>query len=402
MNLGDELELVVDQVVYRGSGLARHDGRVVFVRGVLPGEKIKVSLTRVKKSFAEAQLIEVIDASPDRITPNCRLPQDPSVPVPGCVYDHMSYEAEVAVKESQLQEQLKRFAGITDVETKPSVVSPESLHYRNKIALHSVMDGNVLGYFGEDNRTVVDVPQCPLAVAPINELLTTLRDDAEFRTRINRRSTVTLRWTEQDGALFWIGKPEVGTPSLTQSTPVGELRVSRRSFFQVNDAVATKLVTAVSEKLGAIAPQYVVDLYCGVGVFAFAAAQAGAKHVLGIESDTQAVRVAEQNAVALEISAEFVSGKCADYADSALERIRGKGATVVIDPPRTGLEPEVVKALLKNPPANLLYISCAPDTLGRDVRLLREGGFELNEVTMFDMFPRTAHFETLAWLSYRK
>ncbi len=399
MNKGDSIDLAIERVVYRGSGLARYDGRVVFVPGVLPGEKVKAVVSRVKKSFAEGRVLEILEGSPDRIPPVCQLPQDPLITVPGCVYGHVKYPAEVALKEVQLREQMERFGGISELTLEESVHSPASLHYRNKIALHSVTDGKILGYVGEDNRTVLDIPACPLAVDPINALLKTLRGDSEFRERIKRRSTVTLRWTETDGALFWIGKPEVGSPTLTQETPVGTLQVSRRSFFQVNDPVAASLINAVSAKLEELSPECVVDLYCGVGVFSFAAAKAHATHVLGIESDTQAVRVAERNGESLGLSTEFAAGKCADFADSALDSVRGKGATVIVDPPRSGLDPAVVKALLKHPPKHLLYISCSPDTLGRDLKILCNGGFRVENARIFDMFPRTAHFETMVWLT---
>jgi len=305
----------------------------------------------------------------------------------------------VTIKQGQLAEQLRRFAGLEDVCMGEVVASPKSLHYRNKITLHSVMDGKVLGYVGDDNRTVVDVEACPLAMEPINELLATLRADKEFRGRLQHRENVTLRWTEQDGALFWVGKPEPGVPDLVQHTTLGELRVPRRSFFQVNDAVATELVTAVTALIAELAPESVVDLYCGVGVFALAAAKSGVKQVLGIENDYRAVRTAEANAAKLELNAEFVSGACAELVRSALGAVDMASTLVVADPPRTGLEKEVVEALYTSRPKDLIYVSCAPDTLGRDIRLLAAEGYSLKRAQVFDMFPRTAHFETLAWLS---
>lgn len=398
MNKGDIVELNIERVVYRGSGLARLDGRVVFVPGVITGERVRAVVKKLKKRFAEAKLLEILDAAPARVAADAFSLAGGDC-VPGVVYAHMRYPDEVETKQAQLVEQLSRFGGVEAPELKPAVASPKSMHYRNKITLHSVLNGSVVGYVGNDNVTVLDVSHCPLAVEPLNELLANLRAQSAFRERLATRQDIILRWTEAEGALFWVGKPDPKAPFLTQSTPLGNLVVPRRSFFQVNDGVSWPLLETVGAMLAESDAKYAVDLYCGVGSFALAAAAGGIEHVLGIESDYRAIKAAKQNATRLGLHAEFIAGKCGELVTDALDAVEGRETVLVVDPPRTGLESAVVRAIGNQALRTVIYVSCAPDTLGRDIKLLKDFGYRLTSAQLFDMFPRTAHFETVAVLS---
>jgi 23S rRNA (uracil1939-C5)-methyltransferase len=410
MVAGDELELVIESVVYRGAGLARHAGCVVFVAGVAPGERVRVRVERLRRNYAEARLLAVVTPSADRIAPCCRLPAAPGARLaprsaPGCVYDHLSYAAEVAVKQRQLADFLGRLPQSEGaMACLPPVASPMELHYRNKIVLHAAR-GRAdrvprLGYLAEDNRTVVDVPACPLARAPINAELARFRAAAAFQ-HLRDGQDVTFRWTVADGVVQWIDRPATDAPWLIEASPIGPLRVSCGGFYQVNPEVAQALVQQVAAwytEVSAITPD-VLDLYCGVGGFGLACAQSGARRVLGIESGRDAIDCARANARALNAAVEFRCQRGLQAASEAFGGFDLATATVIVDPPRDGLEPPVCEALAAGRPPRIIYISCDPATLTRDLKILLPTGYRIVAARLFDLFPRTAHFETAVLLA---
>jgi 23S rRNA (uracil1939-C5)-methyltransferase len=379
-------------VAFGGSGVGRHEGCAVFVPGSLVGERVRVVLVKCRKRFAEAALLEVLTPSEHRIESACSL----SDLCPGCSYQHVSYAEEVRLKQSQLEGLLKRIGGLEDVTFKKPIASPRHLGYRNKIVLHAQRERK-LGYFGNDNRTVVDVPACPLAVQPINDELHKKRANIKFMKGMRPNAGVTFRWTETDGAVSWIDR-ESGVKRLTEVASVGELRVPRRSFYQVNPFAGELLVTSVTEAIDAVKPTYLLDFYCGVGLFALAGSKLGVPHVLGVERQSFAVRAAIQNAKALGLSARFEATDAHAVADDSLEKVDCDQTMVIVDPPRQGLEESLVETLISKRPAYLVYVSCAPDTLARDLKLLTTEAYAVEHCQLVDMFPRTSHFETVAVL----
>ena len=413
------VRLEIGEIAYRGVGVARSGGIVHFVQGACRGEIVRAVVTDERKTYRLARVVAVEKASPDRLAePDCRLP-DTSAPgrevrVPGCIYDHMEHGAEVREKNAQLLGFLARNAGLGEeaaaAALRPPFVSPKSLAYRNKAELHvgRTPDGRrTLGYFGDDNRTVVDMIRCPLSVPAISAAIAETREDPAFARWAPEGSRAVFRWSGRDGAALFVDRPgrpadDGGGAFFTEDTPVlGALRVPARGFWQMNGDVGSALVSAVADELRADLPDSLVDLYCGVGVFGLSAAELGVARVLGVESGRDAVRAARGNARdhGLDARARF---ECADAGRGAAKFVsafRGPGADVLADPPRAGLAPDVVRALLASPPRRLFYVSCAPDTLSRDLKLLcAPGAFRLESARLFDMFPRTAHFETLCVL----
>jgi tRNA/tmRNA/rRNA uracil-C5-methylase (TrmA/RlmC/RlmD family) len=394
LETGTELELDITDVAYGGRGVGRQDdGMAVFVTGVLEGERARVRVTAVHKRYAEACLLEVLVPSEHRRESGCPL----AGRCGGCSYQHADYAEELRLKNRQLVSLLGRIGGLRDVCILPPIAAPSSLGYRNKIVLHAGTDGE-LGYYENDNRTVVDVGQCPLAVDPINERLRALRADSAFLQGLQRGESVTLRWTAHDGAVHWKDGETSGGP-LTEATPVGDLQVPRGGFSQINPAVASLLTRQVSALILKEAPEYLIDLYSGVGVFALAAAQARVPHVLSVEVNGPAVRAARSNARRLKIDGvTFAEGDAAEIFAGAISHIAPGKTMVIADPPRDGLSAALCRELVANGPATLVYVSCAPDTLARDLKLLTAGGYRLEHCQVIDMFPRTAHFETLSFL----
>lgn len=402
--IGDQLDLTIESIAYRGQGIARHVGMVIFVNGgVAPGERVRVRIAKLRRNYAEALLLAVQASSPDRIQTACRLPN--GARLPGCVYDHLAYPAEVALKQQQLEEFLRRLPGCEALTFAAPFPSPLPLHYRNKIMLHAQRAPRdkvppLLGYFGDDNRTVIDIPASPLARAEINAALDAFRKPGTLRSMRSGES-VTFRWSAADGVQVWRDEQPPPRSHMTERAPFGDVRVPTDGFYQVNPEVASELVKQVvawfSDRGARNAPD-VLDLYCGAGVFAIACAKAGARRVMGIESGRTAVAAANENARSHGVQADFQCKIMADAARDRFGRFDMTHATVIVDPPRQGLDPEVAQALAAAQPPCIIYISCDPATLTRDLKILLPAGYAIREARLLDMFPRTAHFETVVCL----
>ena len=390
-------DFTIVDVAYRGAGIAKDGGIVTFIPGTLPGEKVRAEITADKKRFREARLVEVLAPSPDRIEPCCRLADGRRVP--GCVYDHVAYPAEVALKDAQLRNFLRKLAPSPDVFLAP-FASPAPLHYRNKVVFHA--QRGAIGYLGDDNRTVVDIESCPLANTAINFVWSRMRD--RMRQQLKDGDTITFRHTEADGVASWVNRAPQDAPWLTEKSAAGELTLPPDAFFQVNPQVASALVGQVRDWLREAREEsgadLLLDLYCGVGVFALAAASLGFSKIIGIESGRSSIAAARRNATRLGIESTVFG--CGTVADAAKARFGGADLTpaiAVADPPRNGMEPIAVETLARSSLRNFIYVSCDPATLTRDLATLAGAGFSIRRARMFDMFPRTLHFESALWLS---
>lgn len=403
--LSQERTLVIEDVVYPGKGMAREDGRVVFVPGALVGERVVVRLLREHKRHADAELLEVVEPSAHRVDPECPL----AGVCPGCCYLHVAYEEEIRIKQAQILNMFQHRLNVGPEVFEDAVVCPQPLGYRNKIMLHMGMDRDAptLGYVGHDNRTVLDIQRCPLAVPPINKLLRDCRTKPTFLPSLRRGETVVFRHTEADGVVVrvrgargWRPVAPQETPSrLTERTQVGTLCVPVGSFFQVNTVIADALVDRVMKAVSQEPNGFVVDLYTGCGLFALAAARAGAGAVLGVDRDSRAIRAAKANVRELGLTGvEFLMRAADEAVDDVLGPVDVGATTVIVDPPRRGLDNATFEALCRHRPARLLYISCGPDTLVRDLSDFQKAGYTVRSAQVLDMFPRTAGFEVVCEL----
>ena len=399
--VGEKLELIIEDLAYRGSGIARHDGLVTFIKRVAPGERVEAEITKLRKNFAEATLLRVIEPSPQRITPCAQMADGNTVP--GCVYDFLDYAAEVEVKHRQMLGLLRRIPGI-DTAAQAPFASPRSLNYRNKIVLHAQRVGRDLaniGYYGEDNRTVIDLERCPLALDAINFAWAAQREEA--RRKMENGQSLTFRWTAADGVKSWIDQAPEDAPMLTESSPIGALNVPLGGFYQVNEEVAAALVQQVREWIMQAAAESgtkrVLDLYCGVGIFALACAAAGAGPVVGIESVRGAVAAARLNGRARSADATFTCARVEDAARTGFDDTDLTQTLVIADPPRQGVEASVITTLGNGRVPHIIYAACDAAKLARDLKRLEAFGYRLRAARVFDMFPRTMHFETAVWLS---
>jgi len=397
---GSLIKLRIQDVVYRGHGLARIDGMVYFVDGVLPDELVLARIRKQRKNCVETDLVEVLEASSSRVVPSCEFAEK----CEGCCYQHMKHGMEIELKQKQLVNLLERMGGCSEVTCRKPVRCPSALGYRNKLTMHvkGRGDDRLFGYFMKDNKTILDIPNCPLAVAPINKLLTELRKDSSF----DYGASVSLRYTEHDSAMYWTDRIAPSDPILIEKTPLGNVSVPTRSFFQTNPQITEALFDSLSEILNCIEPETVIDLYCGVGIFSFAAAKAGAKSVLGIDTDKRAIKAAIYNGRTMGYAGSagsaqvvFRNGYAKALLEEALDKVNVKDTVVILDPPRTGLDKRVVAILGRKKPCDIIYVSCAADTMARDVKILTGHGYRLVDTGLVDMFPRTAYFESITRLS---
>jgi len=361
------LELDIQDVAFGGKGVARIDGKAVFVPYVIDGESVRASIAREHKKFLEAELETVVTASPHRVEPRCPY----FGRCGGCVYQHIEYEHQLALKWRQVKETLRRIGGLKEPPMRPFIPSPIEYGYRNRITVH-VCDG-VTGFFRRESNKLLGIEQCPIARDELNSKLTELR-----------------RSNPRDGHYT--------------------LRVSDvpRVFTQANDAVAAAMLDLV-DRLLATAGGTLIDAYCGAGFFA-KRLRARFKVVIGIDWDQHAIGVARQDAnenetyIAGDVETELQKvgavhlNRPPQYDDTSRGRLRSIAPTIIVDPPATGLSKGLVQALIERPPTQLIYVSCNPGTLARDLAALKKS-FRIDSITPLDMFPQTAEVEVVAELS---
>lgn len=385
--------------VYGGDGLGRlGDGRVVFVPGAWAGEQVKAEIVEERRKYVKARLVEVVEASADRIDGSSRA-------VPGMVYADISPRGELKAKDQQLREFLERAR--IDVPEFSSARETQPFNYRNKVVYHFAKYGGAwrIGYRAEPSHEVVDVAEDPLArpeinakLAEIRRVVTTLLTTGPMQVRkeTERKGNVTVRWSGRSGVKWWIG--DAPRDVVLRETTCGlDFEVPADGFCQVNPEVGDELARAVVaqyEKDAAKSPE-VLDLYCGVGVLGLCCK---APSLVGVESGRQAVEFARRNAASQgAANARF-------FANQVGRSLRGMKAgprtTVIVDPPRGGMEPNVPGWLASSGAARILYVSCDPATMTRDLRTLA-AAYEVESVRWFNMFPRTARFETLVALRKR-
>ena len=402
--MAELIKLKIESVAFGGAGVAKNKGIVYFVPGTIPGETVNVRILKEKKETVFCRLVEVLKASPDRIEPVCPFAVRPEgfdpvrkpVTCPGCSYQHMTYDREIAIKQEQLEAAFSRIAGADKVKFLKANASPQRLNYRNKIKLRFYQDGNIrlLGYLMEDNYNVLDIEGCPLATEAINAKLGELRSNKGFYHTMRDKMELTLK-ESSSGVQVWRNKAP--NQILSENLPFKGFKVPAGSFFQVNLPLAGLIVKRLEKELKKYAPDMICDLYCGTGFFTIPAAKLIEGNVYGIEIDPEAVKCATENARAAGLANCIF--KCGDAADPlSPSGTSTENSMLIVDPPRTGFDKDVIRRIIARRFKRIVYISCAPDTLCRDIKELQEAGYKIISSTLFDMFPATSHFESMTIL----
>jgi len=357
-------ELKIEDVAFGGKGVARDNGKAVFVPFTIEGEKVSAQIVREKKQFAEAELLDLKETSPHRVEAPCPY----FGRCGGCAYQHIDYEHQLAVKFRQVRDVLQRIGKLNDIPMRPIIPSPLDYNYRNRITVHA--QEGVIGFYQRDSHLLIDIERCAIATDEVNRAL------AELRGQRARDGHYTLR--AESGSLV---------------------------FSQTNDAVAKALRDLVAQFVPA-GQQLLVDAYCGAGFFAKALLDRF-ERVIGIDWDRFAIEAAKKNATAIEtyiagdIEAELRNAlqqaRKGDFSVAPAVRDRRSLVTLIVDPPATGLTANIRRTIVDLAPSTLIYVSCNPATLARDLAELQQK-FRIESVTPLDMFPQTAEIEVAVHL----
>jgi len=356
-------DLEIEDIAFGGKGVARDQGKAVFVPYTIEREVVSAEIVREKKQFAEAELVDVKESSPNRVAPQCPY----FGRCGGCAYQHIDYQHQLEIKWRQVRDALQRIGKQKDVPMRPIIPSPRQYVYRNRITVHA-LDG-VIGFFRRDSHRLIDIEQCPISREEVNHALAELREEKHVRD-----GHYTLR---------------------AGSEP--------RIFSQVNDEVAQALRDLIVD-LVPPNQQLLIDAYCGAGFFAKALLDKF-ERVIGIDWDRFAIAAAKKNGsekeryIAGDVEGELTRSDPESFRDRGYPRLLGsrRSTTLIIDPPATGLSEGVRAAIMDLAPQTFIYVSCNPPTLARDLKDLHEK-FVIESVTPLDMFPQTAEIEVVVHL----
>jgi len=371
---------------------------VVMVPFTLPGERVRVRVFRNHKNYSEADLLKVLRASPHRVESRCALFGQCG----GCQYQHLDYAEQLAWKRRQVEELLQHMAGI-EHEVAPVIGSPKEFGYRSKITPHFKVGRPAIGFLRQGTRfDVIDVPECAIATPEINARLGEVRERTRERLargEYKRDATLLLRHASEGVVTDY---DAVITETVAQAdVPESlKLRFLARDFFQNNPFILPAFTGYVRDQAAGSGARFLVDAYCGSGLFALSAASAF-EQVAGVEISESSIRFAQENAAANRITnARFLAGDAA--AIFAGLDFPPEDTAVIIDPPRRGCDEGFLKQLFAFGPRAVVYVSCDPATQMRDLRLFLEAGYALNAVQPFDLFPQTRHLECVITLRARE
>ncbi|MGA2030378.1 MAG: class I SAM-dependent RNA methyltransferase [Verrucomicrobiota bacterium] len=369
LKIGDKLSLTIHDIAFGGEGVGRIDDFVVFVPFVIVGETVEAEITEVKKNFARAKLLRVEKASPERVAPECRY----FGACGGCQYQHIAYATQLRVKHKQISDLFERVGKIPADKIAPVIPSPQPYGYRNRIMIRSQWNGPakklVIGFIRADNNFVEDIEECKIAEPAISEQIKLVRANP----------------------------PPKGGIKIVLRIPPENWDVPPDSFFQNNFFLLPKLVETVRGFLRDGGAKHLVDLYCGVGFFGIELADL-VESFVGVEYDRLAINSARKNAASRKIpNGEFISAKVEEALPELLKKFSPEKTSVILDPPRKGCLPETLRLLRETKPTQVIYVSCHPATMARDLNILcADGVFELARVQPLDMFPQTQHVECVA------
>ncbi|MBI2412533.1 MAG: 23S rRNA (uracil(1939)-C(5))-methyltransferase RlmD [Deltaproteobacteria bacterium] len=427
------MEHIVDitALAFGGRGIGRIDGKVVFVPFTAPGDRARIAVVTEKKGFSEGALVEVVSPSPLRAKPPCPV----FGACGGCALQHISYEGQVEWKERIFEETLKRIGKVEGAEFGEPIKAVNPWNYRSRASFH--VDRNGWGFFGEKSHIVIDIDECPIADPAVNRAFKGIKGalsgkkhgiyTVEVGASPVDGKAVAAFYIHEEKKIDWHGclsgieglkgfevrlSPErkgkgkriysEGDTVLSYSVQGLRFNAGIGLFSQVNPAQNERLVEKVVEYAGLSGTETVVDLFSGVGNLTLPLSK-GARAATGVESSIEATEFAEENAKINGIkSASFVSSEAALWLKQEIKSLeKTRPCVIVLDPPRGG-GPEVVSMLSGARPERIVYVSCSPPTLARDLSTLSACGYKVKRASFVDMFPQTYHIECVASLELGK
>lgn len=386
----NEIEVTLTGIAHLGEAIGKIKGKVVFVPYGIPGETIKAKIVKDEGDYCRAEISEIVEPSSFRENPPCKLFEECG----GCSFQHIKYSYQIKLKENVVIQQLKRIGGFENPEVfvKPAIKAEAPYNYRNR-ADFSINRQRLLGFKMRGTHKFIHVEYCHIMHEKINKILSLLQG----KPPKTKTHNVTIRYGVNTGK--WLIQPEIDTVELETGQKFyyekllgKEFIISAPSFFQVNTYQAEKLVQAVLDYTGE--NRTVIDAYAGVGTFTVFLAQ-NAERVIAIEEARSACRDAGINLK----NFDNVTYYCKKTEDILLNYDISVDV-IIVDPPRTGCMKEVLDAIAQKRIKKVIYVSCEPSTLARDLKYLKERGYRLIEIQPVDMFPQTYHIESIALLRH--
>ena len=345
------VELQIHDVAFGGKGVARDEGKAVFVPFTIEGERVTAEIIREKKQFAEAELVALLDLSSHRATPECPY----FGRCGGCSYQHIAYPHQLELKSRQVEQAMRRIGRMSEPPMRPIIPSPLPYAYRNRITVHA--EDDIVGFYRRDAHELMDIERCPIAMPEVNEAL------ARLRAGKVRDGHYTLR---------------------AHSGP--------RVFAQTNEGVAESLANLIVD-IFVDPKKLLIDAFCGAGFFS-KRLTSHFERVVGIDWDRFAIEAAQKTAKENEF---YIAGDVTTELRFLLQQSDLELTALIADPPATGLTSEIRRTILEAAPQTMIYVSCNPPTLARDLAELQKR-FQVISITPLDMFSQTAEIEVLAHL----
>jgi 23S rRNA (uracil1939-C5)-methyltransferase len=418
------LDVTTESLAYGGSAIARHEGKALFVAGSAPGEKLRVRVTADHGTWAEAEIVEIVEKSAARIDPPCPIVTDCG----GCPWQHVDYRSQLEAKERAVVEALRRIAGVDDVRVEPIVASRDTFGYRNRLSLR--FENGRIGFYQARTNRLVPVPDCLLAAPEIREALPVVEELlASMTTRVMRVEIASrgllpgVSVAVQSASRLRHGDTLAAHAAIEdRNSPIRGLVMHGRgwkrawgdprrrfevasgvvvdfpgaSFGQVNTKANLDLVRMVVERTTQPPPGRLVELYAGSGNFSFAIAQRAGR-VLAVDADESAVEAGRAAARQAGLrNLKFLAAKAEEWLAGAKDP-QGVMDVLLVDPPRSGLGSAATAAAAAGA-SKVVYVSCNPTTLARDLRVFLGAGYRVGSVAPIDLFPQTFHVETVCSL----
>ncbi|HYG25247.1 MAG TPA: class I SAM-dependent RNA methyltransferase [Verrucomicrobiae bacterium] len=366
---GNIVTLQITDIAFGGEGVGRLEQLVVFVPFVAIGEIVEAEITELKKSFGRARLVRVVQASAERVSPPCQY----FGACGGCQYQHLSYAGQLRIKHKQICDLFERIGKIPRDHISPVVPCPNPYGYRNRVMIRSQWNKPEqrlnIGFVRWDCGLVEDITECKIAEPAVSDQIRQVRANPP---------------------------PKGGIKVVLRLPPEG-WEVPRDSFFQNNFFLLPEMVKVVRQLLGDSGSTHLIDLFCGVGFFGIELSSS-VESFIGVEFDHMAIKAARNNARARgALNGEFIAGPVEEIVPEILGKFHADTTTVLLDPPRKGCRPDTLQLLREQGPSQIIYVSCHPATMARDLNILCSGDvFKLVRVVPLDMFPQTQHVECIA------
>lgn len=385
---GQSLEVEVERILPGGMGLAHAGGKTVFVALAAPGDRVRVRIDRQQGDLLFASIEEIITPSPLRIEPPCPY----FGRCGGCDFQQLNYEAQLAAKADIIRDCLHRIARLENVPEIVVTPSPRDWRYRTRATWQIDREQRRIGYYERGSRRVCDVVDCAVLLPELQGTLERVRatEWKQFPTELKHLDVVA----GDDGVSLSPPFAEFQTNELSLEVRGEVYHFNAESFFQINPSLLGPLIDfAIANASG----ETVLDLYCGVGLFTLPLARQF-DNVVAVESNPTATRFARRNLQRAGLTnARVITATVTDWFRSDPAKV-GPVDFVLLDPPRAGAESAVIKGILDRHPKQISYVSCDPATLARDLKKLLAGGYVINSIRAFDLFPQTHHVETVVQL----